>query len=125
MLIDSNIQVAKVFVDKGVMHAVFEPETIVNISMAKNLVKYRLDLSNNKQFPLYVDIRGILAIDVEARNYLISEEATKLANAAAIHVGNPISKLLANLFLTVDKPIKPTRIFSDKTKALTWLKKYK
>ena len=116
-------KIAKMQLEDGVFHIVFEKYIIMTLECAKEVLNLRLEITEYKDYPLYVDIRGILSIDRNSRKYLSSQEGTKNALAAAIHVNNPISKFLGNLFIKVDKPEKPTKLFTDKKNALEWLKK--
>lgn len=125
MKILTEDKVAKLNVENGIMHVVFERDTVITLEIAKSIVEERIQLSENKAYPLYVDINCVLSIDVEAREYLKSDEAMVFALAAALHVSNPLSKFLGNLFITVDKPKKPIKMFNAESKALNWLKKYK
>jgi hypothetical protein len=118
-------KIAKMQLEDGVFHIVFERDINMTLECAKDVLRLRLEITEFIDYPLYVDIRGILSIDRNARKYLSSQEGTKNALAAAIHVTNPISKFLGNLFIKVDKPDKPTKLFTDKTNALEWLKKIK
>lgn len=123
MNVSDTDKIAKMQLEDGVFHVVFEKDINMTLECARVVLKQRLKMSEFKDYPLYVDIRGILSIDRNARKYLSSNEGTKNALAAAIHVNNPISKFLGNLFIRVDKPEKPTKLFTDKKNALAWLKK--
>jgi hypothetical protein len=120
-----DILLNKPWIEEGIFCYVFEPNTILTLTAAKELVQERLKISGNLDYPLYIDVRGIISVDTEARNFLSGEEGTKNAIAAAIHVDNPMSKFFANLFLTVNKPQRPTKLFTKKEAAIRWLKKFK
>ncbi len=123
MNIYEETDVAKIILDDGIIHVSFDPNTVLTLELAKALVKQRIEVSNYTNFRMYVDIRNVISIDEPTRKYLAGEEGTQFAIAAAIHLDNPISKLLGNLFIKVDQPIKPAKIFTSKAKALSWLKK--
>lgn len=119
----SYIETDKPWIEDGIVHVVFKKGTVLSIDLAKKVVQERIKMSNGKDYPLYVDIRGVLSVDAKTRNYLSGEEGVKNALCAAVHVDNPMSKFFANLFIAVNKPIKPTKLFTDKEKAMKWLKK--
>lgn len=110
--------------EEGIIHAIFGLNTVLTIEYAKKLVDYRLSISGTKSYPLYIDIRGIISIDKQTRKFLSGVEGTKQASAAAIHVDNPISKLFGNMFIIIDRPEKPIKLFTSKAKALKWLKRF-
>jgi hypothetical protein len=120
-----DILLNKPWIEEGIFYYVFERNSILTLAAAKQLVQERLRISGDQDYPLYIDVRGIIAVDTDARNYLSGEEGTKNARAAAIHVDNPMSKFFANLFLTVNKPQRPTKLFTKKEAAIRWLRKFK
>jgi hypothetical protein len=44
-----------------------------------------------------------------------------VVGATALFVDAPVSQLLANFFLRVNKPTIPTKMFTSETEALKWL----
>jgi len=60
----------------------------------------------------------------EARTYLASDIIKQTFKASAILVHNPVMRLLGNIYMTVGKPVIPTKIFKDKEKAIEWLKQF-
>lgn len=113
---------AVIRLEDGIISVVFEKDTRLTLELAKQLVEARVELSENKDYPLFVDIRGVVDIDEATRKYLSGAEGTKYALAAAVLIDNPLSKFFGNLFIKVDKPNKPLKLFSSKSKAIKWLK---
>jgi hypothetical protein len=112
------------WLEDGIMNVIFKGATI-SLEMAKQVVEHRLLLSQKKVYPLYVDIRNIIYIDAKTREFLSGEEGTCQASAAALHINNPVTKLLGNVFIATDNPIRPAELFTDKTKAMEWLAGFK
>jgi hypothetical protein len=50
---------------------------------------------------------------------------TTQVKAAARVTGSDFNNALANFFLAVNKPMIPTRLFTDKQKAKQWLQQFK
>ncbi|MGQ0829315.1 MAG: DUF7793 family protein [Bacteroidota bacterium] len=44
--------------------------------------------------------------------------------ALALLTRSPLSRMIANIYLTLKKPAYPTKVFSDETEARKWLKQY-
>lgn len=40
---------------------------------------------------------------------------------SARSVINPLSRVMANFFIGINKPLKPTKLFDDRDKAIAWL----
>jgi hypothetical protein len=47
-----------------------------------------------------------------------------LVSAVALVVATPLSRMMGNFFLTVSKPMAPTRLFDDEASALAWLQEF-
>ncbi|MCK4760934.1 MAG: hypothetical protein KAW12_01955 [Candidatus Aminicenantes bacterium] len=72
--------------------------------------------------PVLVDIREVKYITREARSYVSSEKALKAALAQAFLIGSPVSRVIGNFFLGINKTPFPTKLFTSKEKALSWLR---
>ncbi len=60
----------------------------------------------------------------DARVYFAGSESKKVHSAAALLAQSPLSKVLGNLFLGLNKPLFPTRLFTSEKDAIEWLKGY-
>lgn len=117
---------AEIWLENGIIHNKFKPNFVITIDVAKKLVAERLKVNANIDRPLFVDLTNFVSIDTESRKYLSKGDAIKNVSAGAFLVGNnPISVFAANIFITVDRPKTPVKVFGNKGKALKWLEKYK
>ncbi len=66
------------------------------------------------------DIRGLRSMNREARVFA-SAFADDNYEAVALVVGNPVSKLIGNFFIGLNKPQIPTQVFSSEEPAMAWL----
>lgn len=113
------------WLENGIVHNVYKPGLIITIDIAKQMVGQRLEVSKNISRPVFIDIRNLIAIDAASRSYLAGDEGVKYASAGAIYLNNYIQFLLGNVFLKIDNPLIPTRLFTEKEKALLWLQQHK
>lgn len=112
----------EVFIEKGIVNVVyFLPDIFLTHDMAKGAVQERIRLSNGVNMPLYADIRNIKKACPEARKYLSGPEGIKNINACAMLVSSPVEKLLGHAFLFINKPPIPTKLFTNKERAIEWL----
>lgn len=116
---------AQYWIEEGIIHVIYKSNLLISLDIAKKMVAERLKLTAGKTMPLYADIRGLISIDTISRKYLAGEEAIKNLSAGAIHINGLISKLAGNIFITVEKPPIPTKLFTDRDKAIGWLEKFK
>ncbi len=111
----------------GVLICEYKAGLEIDLTIAKKMVLSRLDISNGKSYPLLMDGSGLKSLNREAREYFNSEEAREGIIAAAFFSGSVFTTYIGNFFIdiTVIKPKIPTKLFTDKGKALQWLEKYK
>jgi len=114
----------KISTEDGILFMTYKKEQI-DLPYAKSVVESRLQVSNGKAYPVFVDLNKVKSTSKDARGYLAGNEAAHLISASALWGMNELIKMLSNFYLSLNKPDVPVRFFSDKQKALEWLKKYK
>jgi hypothetical protein len=97
----------------------------LNLDMAKEIVKTRLEFINYKPTLVLVYNQGVVSMDKKARDYLSSDEGLRGCIAGAIVLDSPFGTFLGNFYLSVTKPKMPARIFSKTEAALKWLQKFR
>lgn len=95
----------------------------LSLEVAKACVEARLFFSKGKMSTVLVDMRGIKSTTKEAREYMATIGAT-LVKACALITGSGFNRTLGNIFLAIDKPQVPTKLFTDEGKARAWLQQY-
>ena len=94
----------------------------VNLPIAKEIVSYRHEFTQGKPHYVIFETSGIKVVSVEAKKYLQTENsALKNILAAAFVASNPVSALIANIFIRTPTDFK-SRFFPSRYDALTWLK---
>lgn len=106
--------------DKGILVGTYLCET-VDLETAKCAVKYRLDNYGNKDFPLLVYTNKVKHITRDARIYLASEIGCRKIKSCAILTDSLLTRVIANFFLQINKPLVPTRLFTNEESARQWL----
>lgn len=101
----------------------YKPNTTLDLTAAKKIIQQATELAGDKIYPALTDIRDMPAHSKEVREYF-ANEGSHNASANAIMVSSSLSKVLATFFLTLNKPIVPTRIFTDQSKAAKWLEMF-
>ena len=116
----------EMWLENGILVVIFKSHiTKADIRFSKQYVKDRFKVLNGVTRPIMVDINELRSTDKESRDYLAGEEASKFLCAGAIVVKSAIAKLLGSLFLSINKPPFPTRLFTNREKAMKWLEKYR
>ena len=71
-----------------------------------------------------IDMTAITEISKEARDYFANERTASIQRATALLINSPVSRVIGNFFMGLNKPITPTRLFTDPDKAIQWLHTY-
>ncbi len=80
------------------------------------------EISNGVKVPVLVDILASKGATKECREYFASPDAAEIQSACALLIKSPLSRLIGNFFIGLNKTIFPTKLFTDKQEAMGWLK---
>ena len=94
--------------------------TVDHLKKSQIIVK---ELSGGKKMPLYFSTHDFLGISKEARKYATSPEGVVYTKATAVLVNNMAIKILMSFFMSMNKPIVPTKGFVTKEECFVWLEK--
>ena len=73
--------------------------------------------------PVLALMAGIREATAEAREYFRNSEISeRIISKVALVVDSPVSMVIGNVYLRVNRPQKPRRIFTSKEEAEVWLK---
>lgn len=115
----------RMWVSNGIIFIEYKPRLVMNIDIAKQIVKDRLTVSNGVTRPMFLDGRGFVSMDRATMKYYKTKETIQYVSSAAFISGSALSTLAGNIFLSLEKPLIPTKLFTDEDRALEWLEKYK
>ena len=76
---------------------------------------------NKAKIRVLIDMPAVTEISKEARDYFANERTASVQRATALLIGSPVSRVIGNFFLGLNKPISPTRLFTDSEEAIRWL----
>ena len=116
---------SRMWISNGVLFLQYKPRLVLNLEIAKQIVADRLKVSNGISRPMLLDGRNFVSIDRTSMKYYKTKETVQYVNSAAFLSGSALGTLAGNIFLTLEKPLIPTKLFMDEEKALEWLEKYK
>ncbi|MBV6643319.1 MAG: hypothetical protein KI791_21545 [Cyclobacteriaceae bacterium] len=118
-----DFQYGSIVIENGIMKCSFYDLQELTLEITKHLVSKRVEHSNGVSYPCLFDVSKIKHSTKEARDFL-AKEGNELVTASAILVDSAVVKMAANFYVSVNKPVKPTRLFTDKDSALTWLRQF-
>jgi len=103
----------------GIVQLVWAPRTTVLLEDVTVALAAMAELTGGRRSPLLVDARDTGPLDRSTRAELTRR--SDLQAAVALIVGTPLTRVMANFFLSVNKPVFPTRMFDDEASAVAWL----
>ncbi len=82
------------------------------------------DLLARRKTRVLIDMTDVTEIAKEARDYFANERTAGIQRATALLTMSPVSQVIGNFFLGLNKPICPTKLFTDSEKAIEWLQTF-
>ena len=119
-----EIEFAEFWIENGIMFYIYKRGVKVNRQVAELVVSDRIKLQNGVSYPVFCDMTGIKDSDKPGRDYL-AKEGSALVTAVAALIDSPVTKIMLNFYLNINRPITPTRMFTVKSEALAFLESYK
>ncbi len=82
-----------------------------------------IKVSGDSNFPILIDLKEIKSISKEARDHFSMRGRKPNVTAIAMLVASPLSKIIGNFFLGLNKPTVPTKMFTNELDAIQWMKR--
>lgn len=105
----------------GIVYTRVKTTKDIELKHAQENTEFLRILGNNEASPLLVDLREIGAISREARDHFSMKGRKGYATAIALLIKSPVSKVIGNFFLGLNKPEAPTKLFTKEEDAKKWL----
>jgi hypothetical protein len=108
-------------VEPGVVRIIYKDDSRVTMAEARENLQATVQVAGGVRSPVFIDIRAVSTIDRESRQYFAGDEAALVNSATAMLVGSPISRVIGNFFIGLNRPAWPVHVFSEEAAAMTWL----
>jgi hypothetical protein len=118
--LDNNVSI---YIEGGILFLVPHIELKLDLETAKYLVKKRLDFCDGKSYPSLFEYHKIKYTAKEAREYLAKEGGGGIT-AVAFYTPNLASRVIINSYLMIYPPDVPAKFFSNRERAIKWLKQF-
>ncbi len=105
----------------GIMRMEYLPGARVTLENALLITAARAELTGERRLPLRVDTRNLAAMDREARVYYAGPIANRSVAAVALLVTSALGRAIGNFYLSLNRPLVPTRMFTTEDAAIAWL----
>lgn len=116
---------AKVMRDtEGFVRAVINPQAEMTLKDVQEITKARAEVSDNKKHAMLVNLGTIKSVSQDGRRFATSREVSDITMAVALLIGSPVSRVIGNFFIGLNKPSFPVKIFTAEAAAVAWLKEF-
>lgn len=100
----------------GICYTVVRPNVSIVLQDAlENCVSIK-EISGDTIYPLLVNLKEINSISKEARDHFSMQNRTPAVSAIAMLIRSPVSRVVGNFFLGINKSTVPTKLFTVKLK---------
>ena len=107
-------------IEDGILITGFPDSTRLSLEIAKKLVAQRLSAKLDKPYPIVIHLNGVISESKVVRVFMAKEGIEGISLGAFV-VKKKYEEILINMFLTIDAPKIPTRVFCNEADAITWI----
>lgn len=100
-----------------------EPNTTMTLAEGKESTRIVTEMIQSTPLPMLCDLTNVVTMTKECRQHFAGPEHAAVFTKCALLIKSPIARVIGNFFLGANKPLRPTRLFTDKEDALEWLRK--
>ena len=100
-----------------------KPNAVIEVEDAIDNSTSVKKLSDGKIYPMLVNLIEIKSISKEAQDHFSMQGRTPGVSAIGLLIKSPVSSIIGNFFLGLNKSAVPTKLFTNEGKAKAWLKK--
>src|ERR1700751_1086967 len=108
----------------GIVRTKVKPLAEVTLAEAVENSKAVNSFYKEKKYPLLIDSRNIKSITKEARDHFSIQNRETSITSFAVIIDSPLSRIIGNFFMGLNKPSVPAKLFNNENEAINWLKQY-
>jgi len=94
----------------------------VVVEDAEEYIQIQSTFATERPVKNLTDIRKVKSISIAARDLLKSSSIANIHAGSALVVNSPLSRIIGNFFMQINRPDYPVRLFNDEKNALDWLR---
>ena len=113
------------YIENDVLYIIFKDGADVDLEGILESKQARIDLQQGNPMKILVDLRGLFHISKEAREVAAEDQHADMSIAMALVSNSLGTRMISNFFIKFNKPKSPTKMFTNKDKALLWLNEFK
>ncbi len=114
--------IVTIYIENKIVFVIANKKFDFDLNAAKLITRRRLEICNGKSYPTLFDYgENSKYASKEARLYFTNEGEEHIS-AAAFVASDIASRLFINCYLVIHKPNIPNKLFSNRERAINWLK---
>jgi hypothetical protein len=114
-------KVKMILYTNGIMNVIFKDNLLIEMSDIDVVLEWVTSLGSERKYINLMEGASNTDIDSEVREFAASSTNNKHTIADAMVISSAAHRILTNFYLRFNKPSKPTKIFTERSKAITWL----
>jgi len=108
--------------ENGIIEIVWDTNLeVIEVHHLKQVQKTLAILGDGKKMPVFFTAHEFLAVSNDGRVFAASTEGITYTLANAVLIDSLPKKILFNFFLNFNRPIAPTKGFTTREEAFSWL----
>lgn len=108
--------------EEGLVENHFKSGDTIEVDDIIELRKENLKLMNSRPYTVLVTAEELTSFSRETREYIASKKFAGLTIAKALLISGLGQRIIGNFYMQVNRPFIKTRLFTEKDKALAWLR---
>ncbi len=110
--------------EDGIVITIGKSESQDAETARENMV-YTKKAAGGQPRPLLVDMTKVRSMSKGAREEYVKQQGESILTAVALLTRSGVSNMIANLFISLNKPPVPVKLFTDPEKAKDWLMEHR
>jgi hypothetical protein len=106
---------------RGFIRTQVKPGSSIELKDAQENTQAVIDISGGSNYPILVNLTEIRSISKEARDHFSMRGRKPNVLGIAMVVNRPVSVIIGNFFLGLNKPTVPTKLFVSERTAEKWI----
>jgi len=123
--VNQTIELKKIRIqrlEEGIVENYFLSGESIEIADFRELRKENLKLMGETPYTVLVTAEELTSFTREAREFVASKEYAGITIAKALLISGLGQRIIGNFYMQVNKPYIKTKLFSDRQKAMDWLR---
>lgn len=107
--------------ENGLMNVVFKDHRYIDIKDIQEVMDWVDEIALGRMFVNLMEGAYNTDLAPEVREFSASDKNNNFTIADALVISSQAHKLVTNFYIKFNKPAKPTKVFTDRLKAIEWL----